>query len=192
MNNKGDSAMKRIIKTLALSLYFILMTIPAFSAGFPTTFSYQGTLTDTAGNPVSGSRTLVFSLYNVGSAGTAFWAESQALSINSGRFSAVLGSSTPVDLSKFGGDTWLGIAVMGEPEMNPRQKMTSVPYAFNGVPSGVITMWSGSIATIPSGWALCDGSNSTPNLKDRFIVGAGSSYQVGVKGGEATHILTPG
>jgi len=39
-------------------------------------------------------------------------------------------------------------------------------------PSGGIIMWSGSIASIPSGWYLCDGSNGTPDLRDRFIVGA--------------------
>lgn len=40
------------------------------------------------------------------------------------------------------------------------------------IPSGVITMWSGSIASIPAGWALCDGANGTPDLRNRFIVGA--------------------
>lgn len=33
-------------------------------------------------------------------------------------------------------------------------------------------MWSGSVATIPAGWAFCNGSNGTPDLRDRFIVGA--------------------
>jgi hypothetical protein len=42
----------------------------------------------------------------------------------------------------------------------------------NSIPTGVITMWSGTIATIPSGWLLCDGTNSTPDLRNRFIVGA--------------------
>jgi hypothetical protein len=45
----------------------------------------------------------------------------------------------------------------------------SIPDA---IPSGVIVMWSGTVATIPSGWYLCDGNNSTPDLRDRFIVGA--------------------
>jgi hypothetical protein len=40
------------------------------------------------------------------------------------------------------------------------------------VPTGVIVMWSGSIATIPTGWFLCNGANSTPDLRDRFIIGA--------------------
>ena len=38
--------------------------------------------------------------------------------------------------------------------------------------AGMIIMWSGTIATIPSGWVLCNGSNSTPDLRDRFIIGA--------------------
>jgi microcystin-dependent protein len=40
------------------------------------------------------------------------------------------------------------------------------------IPPGVITMWSGSIATIPSGWLLCNGSNGTPDLRNRFVIGA--------------------
>ena len=60
------------------------------------------------------------------------------------------------------------------------------PELASDVPPGVIVMWSGSIANIPSGWALCDGTNGTPDLRDRFIVGAGSSYAVGAKGGSAT------
>jgi hypothetical protein len=40
------------------------------------------------------------------------------------------------------------------------------------IPSGVIVMWSGTIATIPSGWLLCNGSSGTPDLRNRFIIGA--------------------
>jgi hypothetical protein len=43
--------------------------------------------------------------------------------------------------------------------------------AINSAPSGIIVMWSGAIKTIPSGWNLCDGTNGTPNLSGRFIVG---------------------
>jgi len=42
------------------------------------------------------------------------------------------------------------------------------------IPVGGIIMWSGSVTSIPSGWALCDGSNSTPDLRNRFVVGASS------------------
>lgn len=43
---------------------------------------------------------------------------------------------------------------------------------------------------MPDGWALCNGSNGTPDLRDRFVVGAGNSYTVGATGGENTHTLT--
>lgn len=51
-------------------------------------------------------------------------------------------------------------------------------------------MWSGSINTIPTGWALCNGSNGTPDLRNRFIVGAGSTYSVGATGGSDTVSLS--
>jgi len=47
-----------------------------------------------------------------------------------------------------------------------------VPQAVYAVPSGGIIMWSGSIATIPTGWLLCNGSSGTPDLRNKFIIGA--------------------
>lgn len=58
------------------------------------------------------------------------------------------------------------------------------------LPKGVIVMWSGSTNSIPTGWALCDGNNGTPNLKDRFVVGAGGEYKVNDKGGAKTVTLS--
>jgi hypothetical protein len=55
--------------------------------------------------------------------------------------------------------------------------------------TGMIMMWSGSIASIPSGWVLCNGSNGTPDLRDRFVVGAGSTYSVAGTGGSANAIV---
>jgi hypothetical protein len=57
------------------------------------------------------------------------------------------------------------------------------------IPAGIILMWSGSIASIPSGWVLCDGGSGTPDLRDRFIVGAGSAYAVGATGGSANAVV---
>lgn len=57
------------------------------------------------------------------------------------------------------------------------------------IPSGIILLWSGSIASVPSGWALCNGSNGTPDLRDRFVVGAGNTYSVGDTGGANTVTL---
>jgi hypothetical protein len=51
------------------------------------------------------------------------------------------------------------------------------------IPSGSIIIWSGSIGSIPVGYYLCNGSNGTPDLRDKFVVGAGSTYAVGNTGG---------
>lgn len=57
------------------------------------------------------------------------------------------------------------------------------------IPTGVISLWYGAIGSIPSGWYLCDGSNGTPDLRDRFIIGAGNSYAVGATGGVSSVTL---
>lgn len=58
-----------------------------------------------------------------------------------------------------------------------------------GVPVGGIIMWSGSIATIPQGWYICDGNNGTPDLRDRFVLGAGLSYNVAAAGGSKDAVV---
>lgn len=55
--------------------------------------------------------------------------------------------------------------------------------------AGMIIIWSGSVGSIPTGWLLCDGTLSTPNLRDRFIVGAGSTYAVNATGGSADAVV---
>ena len=53
--------------------------------------------------------------------------------------------------------------------------------------AGFIVMWSGAIVDIPDGYALCNGDNGTPDLRDRFIVGAGDSYDPDDNGGAVLH-----
>lgn len=50
-------------------------------------------------------------------------------------------------------------------------------------PIGGIIIWSGQANAIPQNWQLCDGTNGTPDLRNRFVVGAGENYQVGNVGG---------
>lgn len=59
-----------------------------------------------------------------------------------------------------------------------------------GSPPGVIAWWSGSAASIPSGWLLCNGLNGTPDLRNKFVVGAGSHYAKADTGGTATVTTT--
>jgi len=141
------------------------------------------------------------------------------VSVKNGIFNLMLGSHTALPGSFFidHPSTYLGIRFGADVEMTPRQRIASAAYsilvdyaasaghatsadtattattattAINGVPKGGIMMWSGAVNTVPSGWALCDGTNGTPNLKDKFVLGAGVVYSVGSSGGEATHTLT--
>jgi len=68
-------------------------------------------------------------------------------------------------------------------------KVATTAYVAAVIPSGVIVIWSGSAGAIPSGWNLCNGSNGTPDLRDRFVVGAGSTYAVGNTGGTKDAIV---
>tara|TARA_Y100001973_G_scaffold37303_1_gene56144 strand:+ start:1 stop:1578 length:1578 start_codon:yes stop_codon:yes gene_type:complete len=65
-------------------------------------------------------------------------------------------------------------------------KVTNLEISGSGggvVPVGGIIIWSGAQNAIPTGWALCDGSSGRPDLRNRFVIGAGSSYSVGSTGG---------
>lgn len=61
----------------------------------------------------------------------------------------------------------------------------------SAVPKGLISMWSGTKATIPVGWLLCDGTNGTPDLRNKFIrgIGTGEADEAGTKGGADTVTL---
>lgn len=55
------------------------------------------------------------------------------------------------------------------------------------VPIGGIINWSGAVVDIPDNWQLCDGTNGTPDLRERFVIGAGGSIAVDATGGATTH-----
>jgi len=66
--------------------------------------------------------------------------------------------------------------------------------AVQTIPSGLISIWSGAISAIPTGWLICDGTSGTPDLSSSFVIHAdadsGGTYDVGDTGGAATHTLT--
>jgi hypothetical protein len=61
-------------------------------------------------------------------------------------------------------------------------------WAGGTVPVGIIVIWSGATGAIPTGWQLCNGTNGTIDLRDKFVVGAGSTYAVGATGGGAVNL----
>lgn len=94
--------------------------------------------------------------------------------------------AAPIDSPVFTGIPQGPTAARGS---KTKQFATTEFVAENSVPVGAILMWSGSVANIPSGWVLCDGANGTPDLRDRFVLGAGSTYAVGAVGGSADATL---
>lgn len=126
-------------------------------ADAPKTMDYQGYLTDAAGTPVNGSRSMVFQLYTVSSAGAPVWSETQpAVTVTNGIYQTILGSVNALNLA-FDQTYYLGVAVGGDPEMVPRQQLTSAPYALGLAPGSTVTLSdSASTAT-----ALSVTSNST-------------------------------
>jgi hypothetical protein len=68
-------------------------------------------------------------------------------------------------------------------------QVATTAFVHDVLPKGIIMLWSGSSASIPAGWALCNGSSSTPDLRDRFVVGAGTTYAVAATGGTANAVV---
>lgn len=67
--------------------------------------------------------------------------------------------------------------------------LQTAPASAPTIPSGCIILWSGASGSIPATYYLCDGNNGTPDLRNRFIVGAGDSYSVNQTGGSADAIV---
>ncbi len=82
-------------------------------------------------------------------------------------------------------DLWVEIefdgVVKGNREQVKHEAWSMFSYDSGG-PSGIIVAWSGSIDSIPQGWALCDGTNGTPDLRSAFIIGASNQSMVGSNG----------
>lgn len=166
-----------------VTFFFILISCTSVLAAQiePASLSYQGTLADSGGQPLTGSHQLQVCLYNEPSSapglpaagGTAFWCDVYDVILQEGRFSIVLGGNdNPLSglTDQFNGTSYVGLKVGTDPEMPTRQKLTSVPYAFkakeaisayNGVPVGTIIAWHKSMSgtpALPEQWAECDGS----------------------------------
>ena len=66
-----------------------------------------------------------------------------------------------------------------------------LPWLANAMPQGTIELWSGTIASIPAGWAICDGTQGTPDLIDKFVKGIATTVtEPGGVGGQASVTLT--
>jgi len=176
--------------SIILFTVLILFITNLAYAEIPHTINYQGKATDASDKPLDGEYDLTFRIYTDETEGgqeDAIWTETHLnTDITKGVFSILLGSvdteNNPLNIT-FDKPYWISVEIQ-EPGAKtgnelPRQPITSVGYAnaaetltTSAIPSGVIVMWSGTIANIPEGWVICDGTNGTPDLTDRFILHA--------------------
>lgn len=164
-------------------------------AAAPRLINYQGILTDEAGTALSGTYHLTFSLYADSSQGaTALWSEEHLdVVVESGIFNVVLGSvsTMPGDLFD-GGECWLGIAVESNPELHPRQRLVSVPWALRAsvadsaatVGSAVSGAWVVSGDDIHSAVVGNAGIGQAAPIAKLHVTGTDQSITVGALEGE--------
>lgn len=130
------------IANLFLLLVFFFLYVPlSVQAQVPSLISYQGSLTDNSGDPVSdGVYGMNFKLYTAEQSGSAIWEEGQSVTVVNGIFNVLLGSVEEFNIS-FDKPYWLGISVEGGSEMSPRIQLSSSPYSMKAksVEDGAIT-----------------------------------------------------
>jgi hypothetical protein len=97
----------------------------------------QGRLTDASGNPIDGDRTIIFTLYDQSTGGTALCQDEDSVHVDNGLFTGFIDYCTSSDID--GKRLYLGIQVAGDEEMTPRREIYPVPYAFSLLPGAVIS-----------------------------------------------------
>lgn len=183
--------MKRVLVSCVGLLLSTLLSGTVL-ADVPHLVRYQGTLTDDQQVPLEGPYTCTFRLYDAATGGTKVWQETQTnVPITKGQFSVLLGQVTPLDLP-FDKDLWLSIEINTDGEMSPRQRLSSVPYAYRAkvaetaqtaqnmktsaieddaqhfVPAGGIILWTGT--SCPAGYARV-------SALDGATLKAGAAYE---------------
>ncbi|MFW6129924.1 MAG: phage baseplate protein [Atribacterota bacterium] len=193
---------KKIIFALSFLVIFLVAQVLAST---PQQINYQGILRE-EGSPVNGERDFVFKITNKDGSIEYYSSPRKTLTVENGIFHSTI---TPTGVNWENIEPYIEVNVGKKGELlealEPREKIISSVYALNAdkidgidseymVPPGFIGMWSGPVNEIPEGWALCDGTNGTPDLSGRFVVGYDSGdtdYDtVGNTGGEKMHTLT--
>ncbi len=172
-------SMKTSITTAAM----LLMASVVFAA-VPTTINYQGYLTDSSGAPLTGTVSIVFSLYTSG--GAKQWTETQgSVSVAKGRFSVQLGSSSAFTADLFDTPLYLGVKVGSDAEMTPRKPLSTAPYAFYAetVEGYAVTYDTDSSGKIDAGKidsgvaATLIGGGTVDNTEYNYLDGVSSNIQ---------------
>lgn len=117
--------------------------------------------------------------------GTNFYASGIPTGATTGTGNVVFSASPTISSPTLTGTPVAPTAAVG----TDSTQIATTAFVRDIIPTGLISLWYGSVASIPSGWYICDGTNGTPDLRDKFIVGAGSTYSVADTGGSANAIV---
>ena len=177
---------RRTILGALLIVSTLLLAPPPLFAEIPHLVRYQGQAMDSNGVPLEGPYTLTFRLYDAQTGGMKVWEEQQPnVPLGQGHFSVLLGQQNSLNAVDWSAPCWLSVQVNTEPELTPRQRITSVPTALMAerlsvpittstmtdddnrlVPSGAIILWTGN--TCPTGYTR------TSALDGKFLVADGT------------------
>jgi len=159
-------------KLLVLAALILATAHGVAQAQVPKLIRYQGTLTDASNVPLEGTYTLRFRLYDAVTAGALLWDETQTgIAVSRGVFNVLLGNVTALNLA-FDKDYWLSTEVSAGGELAPRQRLTSVPYAYraetvnglgDGLPNnllrnGSFESWPLGASAAPATWTVASGT----------------------------------
>jgi len=145
-----------------------------------TPANYQVSIADGGGGPAG----LYLGAYYSGGVGAASTIQS------SDSWNGTI-NPAPLLLNPVGGAVAINTTDAATYTLNVNGTARATTFIGNGtIPVGGIIMWSGTIAAIPTGWALCDGTNGTPDLLNRFVRGAGTGTSPGATGGSTSVTLT--
>ncbi|MFT6373854.1 MAG: hypothetical protein ACJARS_000487, partial [bacterium] len=108
-----------------------LIAIPASAlAQAPDLITFQGRLLDGSGSVIERDQSMVFSIYATADANNALWSETHTVQFARGTFAVSLGALSDLETATLGdGSRWLGMRIAGEDEMEPRSRLSTVPYA---------------------------------------------------------------
>ena len=141
------------MKRQLIPLLIILIAVSTF-ADIPDTLNFQGRLMDQSGQPVTnGQYSVTFRLYTAASGGNMVWEEQQTVVTQNGYFNTVLGNTTALTPSMFNQALWAGMQIGSNPEMTPRQKLSTAAYAMT-VADGTITTDKIEQRSVTDFWSL--------------------------------------
>jgi hypothetical protein len=160
----------------------LLVAISIVLADTPRMINYQGYLTDDGGQAVTGTRQMVFRIYDAAEDGNLLWSSAQAsINVQDGYFSYLIGRDSSLPATCFEeADRWLGIQVIPDPEITPRTRLSSVPYSYEALHAITVEFFNPGVSNVDSGYynLISGDTNTIINNYCAVTGGVGNSINI--------------